>query len=71
MQVFRGMTVTEKVMRDDKSAPYLQRKHFELGKSGFTTAAHSTRTKCEKVEPESEAIFRKLSNAAREALELP
>lgn len=64
------MVITEKVVRDEKSAPYLQRKHFELGKSGFTTAVHANRTKCFKCEPESEGIFKKLSNAAKEAIEL-
>lgn len=70
MQVFRGMTINERVVRDEKSAAFLQRKHFEMGKTGFTTATHANRMKCEKVEPESEGIFKALSIAAKEALEL-
>lgn len=67
--VFRGMAITERVVRDEKSTAYLQRKHFELGRSGFTTAVQSNRMKCEKLEPESEDIFKRLSSAAKEALE--
>lgn len=64
------MAITEKVVRDDKSAPYLQRKHHELEKTGFTTAVHSRDMKCDtKVQPEVEGIFKKITATAKEALD--
>lgn len=68
MQVFRSMSITERVLRDEKSAPFLQRKHFVLAKSGFTTAAHSIKGEAT-AEPEADSIFKKISVAAKEALE--
>jgi len=71
MQVFRSMTVTELVFRDEDSAPYLQRKHCNLGKTGFTTAAGPSKcTGSAKSSPDEDAIFSKCSAAAIETIEM-
>ncbi|KAL1522659.1 hypothetical protein AB1Y20_017637 [Prymnesium parvum] len=45
LQVFRSMSVNEMVVRDEGSHQFLQRKHFDLSRKGFTTAACSV-SKC-------------------------
>ena len=35
MQVWRDMAVREKLLRDEASAPYLQRKHYMAKEAGF------------------------------------
>ena len=40
MQVFRDSAVRERLLRDEDSAPYLQRKHFTVATTGFAMVAH-------------------------------
>ena len=37
MQVWRDMVVREKLLRDEASAPYLQRSHVRQANTGFAT----------------------------------
>lgn len=37
MQAFRDISVREKLLREAKSTPYLQRKHFTTKSTGFVT----------------------------------
>ena len=41
MQVFRDQAVRERLLREDESLVYLQRKHFKTAKTGFTTAGEA------------------------------
>lgn len=41
LQVFRSMCVNEMVVRDEGSQKFLQRKHYDLSRKGFTTAGSS------------------------------
>ena len=39
MQVFRCAAVREKLLRDEESAPYLQRQHYRTASTGFQAAS--------------------------------
>ena len=41
MQAWRELSVREAVLRDPDTAPYLQRRHFLLRKTGFTTTGQA------------------------------
>lgn len=52
MQTYRAIAVREMLLRDEESVPYMQRKHFRLQQTGFSTVGHDgaeveERIKCE------------------------
>lgn len=68
MQAFRSMCVTERLLRDEGSLRYLQRKHYKLKSTGFTTAAEAAGK--QHVEAAVEAsIYGEVSRKVQEARE--
>ena len=61
MQAWRELAVREAVLRDPETAPYLQRHHFRLQKTGFTTAGQAAAAGAKGGERPS--ILRKLQEA--------
>ena len=68
MQVYRNMAVSERVIRDEGSTKYLQRKHFKLKSTGFATAAKAAKAQCEEAVSE-ETIESVVSRRIAESLE--
>ena len=56
MQVYRDQAVRERLLRDEASAPYLQRKHYVVASKGFATKGEAERATKERME----SIFEKL-----------
>ena len=53
MQAYRDISVRERLLRDEASAPWLQRKHFRLQSTGFATVGEAA---CAECEPEDDEI---------------
>ena len=68
MQAFRCMAVKERLLRLAGSERYLQRKHFVLKSTGFTTAAAAAAKQCEEA-PLDDAIFSEVSRRVKESRE--
>ena len=56
MQVWRDQAVRERLLRDEASEPYLQRKHYVLAHTGFASVGEAERASKERME----SIFEKL-----------
>ena len=56
MQVFRDEAVRERLLRDEASEPYLQRKHYVVSEHGFATKGEAEPVAKER----QESIFMKL-----------
>ena len=48
MQVWRDMAVREKVLCDEHSAPYLQRRHVKVATTGFATVGQAAGARASK-----------------------
>ena len=48
LQVWRDMAVREKVLRDEHSAPYLQRRHVKVATTGFATVGQAAGARASK-----------------------
>ena len=68
MQVFRDISVRTRMIWDDEaSAPYLQRKHYLLAKTGFATVSECEECEESEGKPVPESIFRKIREAHEHA----
>lgn len=69
MQAFRSAAISERILRDGGSQAYLGRKHFNVSKTGFATAAQVAMQHRVKEEPsEEDSILNQLSLRAKEDL---
>ena len=68
MQAFREMAVYERVMREEGSERYAQRKHYKLKSTGFATAARAAAKQCEEA-PAEDAIFSVVTQRVKDSRE--
>lgn len=74
MQAFRDISVRSRLLRDEESTPWLQRKHFRVQASGFATVGEAARAQdCDPeeqtAEAEKETIFTKVEAKIKARME--